>query len=204
MGTNGSVLGFPPRPISYSCIEMNGKEVFRFACRCVPQSIESALGKAGLSGSNIDWLLLHQVSLSTNCESWKLNKLSVIKSSQGFDIRRENAFGCQLSIFRLLFPCRRCIESFLNADAFYFLPWKNVSSLQVPIFNLWKHRKEKEPDFTFWSCIFVMRGMDRTGYYSPSMRSQGDLGLTNKTSYAPLFSSLEQTTGAWKHVLFSE
>ncbi|KAK4742057.1 hypothetical protein SAY87_000058 [Trapa incisa] len=62
VGTNGSILDFPPKPISYSCIEMNGKEVFRFACRCVPQSIESALGKAGLDGSNIDWLLLHQAN----------------------------------------------------------------------------------------------------------------------------------------------
>uniref|UniRef100_P49245 Beta-ketoacyl-[acyl-carrier-protein] synthase III B, chloroplastic n=1 Tax=Cuphea wrightii TaxID=35942 RepID=FABH2_CUPWR len=62
VGSNGSVSDFPPRSSSYSCIQMNGKEVFRFACRCVPQSIESALGKAGLNGSNIDWLLLHQAN----------------------------------------------------------------------------------------------------------------------------------------------
>ena len=61
LGSNGSVLGFPPRRSSYSCIQMNGKEVFRFAVRCVPQSIELALKKAGLTGSSIDWLLLHQV-----------------------------------------------------------------------------------------------------------------------------------------------
>ena len=40
---------------------MNGQEVFRFAVRCVPQSIESALEKAGLTASSVDWLLLHQV-----------------------------------------------------------------------------------------------------------------------------------------------
>ncbi|OAY56674.1 3-oxoacyl-[acyl-carrier-protein] synthase 3 A, chloroplastic [Manihot esculenta] len=62
LGSNGSVLGFPPRRSSYSCIQMNGKEVFRFAVRCVPQSIESALEKAGLTGSSIDWLLLHQAN----------------------------------------------------------------------------------------------------------------------------------------------
>ncbi|XP_062146195.1 beta-ketoacyl-[acyl-carrier-protein] synthase III A, chloroplastic [Alnus glutinosa] len=62
LGSNGSVLDFPPKRSSYSCIQMNGKEVFRFAARCVPQSIESALGKAGLSGSSIDWLLLHQAN----------------------------------------------------------------------------------------------------------------------------------------------
>ncbi|PKI49472.1 hypothetical protein CRG98_030089 [Punica granatum] len=62
VGTNGAISDFPPRRSSYSCIQMNGKEVFRFACRSVPQSIESALQKAGLDGSNIDWLLLHQAN----------------------------------------------------------------------------------------------------------------------------------------------
>ncbi|KAK6934879.1 3-Oxoacyl-[acyl-carrier-protein (ACP)] synthase III [Dillenia turbinata] len=62
MGSNGSVLSFPPRRHSYSCLQMNGKEVFRFAVRCVPQSIELALAKAGLSAANIDWLLLHQAN----------------------------------------------------------------------------------------------------------------------------------------------
>ncbi|KAL2920812.1 3-oxoacyl-[acyl-carrier-protein] synthase III chloroplastic [Bienertia sinuspersici] len=60
IGSNGAVTGFPPRRPSYSCINMNGKEVFRFAVRCVPQSIEAALQKAGLNSSDIDWLLLHQ------------------------------------------------------------------------------------------------------------------------------------------------
>ncbi|KAK8325079.1 hypothetical protein V6Z12_A11G027600 [Gossypium hirsutum] len=59
---NGSVLEFPPNRSSYACVQMNGKEVFRFAVRCVPQSIESALEKAGLTASNIDWLLLHQAN----------------------------------------------------------------------------------------------------------------------------------------------
>ncbi|XP_077235459.1 beta-ketoacyl-[acyl-carrier-protein] synthase III A, chloroplastic-like isoform X2 [Tasmannia lanceolata] len=59
--TNGSAL-FPPRPSSYSCIQMNGKEVFRFAVRCVPQSVEASLEKAGLTSSDIDWLLLHQAN----------------------------------------------------------------------------------------------------------------------------------------------
>ncbi|KAJ7952476.1 3-oxoacyl-[acyl-carrier-protein] synthase [Quillaja saponaria] len=62
LGSNGSILDFPPRRSSYSCIQMNGKEVFRFAVRCVPQSIESALEKAGLPASSIDWLLLHQAN----------------------------------------------------------------------------------------------------------------------------------------------
>ncbi|XP_027344834.1 3-oxoacyl-[acyl-carrier-protein] synthase 3 A, chloroplastic-like [Abrus precatorius] len=60
--SNGSVVDFPPRQSSYSCLQMNGKEVFRFAVRSVPPSIESALEKAGLSMSSIDWLLLHQAN----------------------------------------------------------------------------------------------------------------------------------------------
>ncbi|XP_022871801.1 3-oxoacyl-[acyl-carrier-protein] synthase 3 A, chloroplastic-like isoform X1 [Olea europaea var. sylvestris] len=62
LGTNGSAVGFPPKNSSFSCIQMNGKEVFRFAVRVVPQSIECALEKSGLTGSNIDWLLLHQAN----------------------------------------------------------------------------------------------------------------------------------------------
>ena len=60
--TNG-VPGFQPKKGTFSCIEMNGKEVFRFAVRCVPQSLEKALEEAGLPASSIDWLLLHQVSI---------------------------------------------------------------------------------------------------------------------------------------------
>ncbi|CAI8611795.1 unnamed protein product [Vicia faba] len=62
LDSNGSVRSFPPKQSSYSCIQMNGKEVFRFAVRCVPQTIESALEKAGLPASSIDWLLLHQAN----------------------------------------------------------------------------------------------------------------------------------------------
>ncbi|KAG1342481.1 3-oxoacyl-[acyl-carrier-protein] synthase III, chloroplastic [Cocos nucifera] len=58
---NGAPL-FPPKRSSFSCIQMNGKEVFRFAVRCVPQSIEAALEEAGLTSSSIDWLLLHQAN----------------------------------------------------------------------------------------------------------------------------------------------
>jgi len=59
---NPSMTGFPPKCSSYSYLQMNGREIFKFAVRVVPQSIEAALEKAGLVGSNnFDWLLLHQV-----------------------------------------------------------------------------------------------------------------------------------------------
>ncbi|ONK70245.1 uncharacterized protein A4U43_C05F31750 [Asparagus officinalis] len=59
--TNGAPL-FPPRKSSYSCIEMNGKEVFRFAVRSVPLTIQASLDEAGLASSSVDWLLLHQAN----------------------------------------------------------------------------------------------------------------------------------------------
>ncbi|KAL7596721.1 beta-ketoacyl-[acyl-carrier-protein] synthase III A, chloroplastic [Lactuca sativa] len=62
LGTNGSALGFPPNHSSFSCIKMNGTEVFRFAVSVVPQTIEASLAKAGLNRSDIDWLLLHQAN----------------------------------------------------------------------------------------------------------------------------------------------
>ncbi|XP_068656099.1 beta-ketoacyl-[acyl-carrier-protein] synthase III A, chloroplastic-like [Aristolochia californica] len=61
LSSNGAAT-FPPRLASYSCLQMNGQEVFRFAVRCVPQSLEASLGKAGLTSSSIDWLLLHQAN----------------------------------------------------------------------------------------------------------------------------------------------
>lgn len=60
VSSNGAAF-LPPR-VSPSCLQMNGKEVFRFAVRCVPQAIEAALEEAGLSGHDIDWLLLHQAN----------------------------------------------------------------------------------------------------------------------------------------------
>ncbi|KAK2425502.1 3-oxoacyl-[acyl-carrier-protein] synthase 3 A, chloroplastic [Trifolium repens] len=54
LDSNGSVWSFPPKQSLYSCILMNGKEVFHFVVRCVPQSIENALEKAGLPASSID------------------------------------------------------------------------------------------------------------------------------------------------------
>ncbi|GMI64005.1 3-ketoacyl-acyl carrier protein synthase III [Hibiscus trionum] len=62
-GSNGSILEFPSIKSSYPSVQMNGQEVLRFAVRRVPQTIESALKKASLTASDIDWLLLHQLFL---------------------------------------------------------------------------------------------------------------------------------------------
>mmetsp|Transcript_1291 Transcript_1291/g.4379 ORF Transcript_1291/g.4379 Transcript_1291/m.4379 type:complete len:379 (+) Transcript_1291:156-1292(+) len=48
---------------SYAPIEMNGKDVYKFATREVPVVIEAALEKAGLHVDDVDWLLLHQANI---------------------------------------------------------------------------------------------------------------------------------------------
>ena len=50
---------------SYNFISMNGKEVYKFATREVPTVLEEALEAAEMTVDDIDWLLLHQVSIST-------------------------------------------------------------------------------------------------------------------------------------------
>lgn len=47
---------------SYSNISMHGQDVFKFAVRSVPQVIESALTRAGLATSDVDWLVMHQAN----------------------------------------------------------------------------------------------------------------------------------------------
>uniref|UniRef100_A0A7N0TIZ6 beta-ketoacyl-[acyl-carrier-protein] synthase III n=1 Tax=Kalanchoe fedtschenkoi TaxID=63787 RepID=A0A7N0TIZ6_KALFE len=61
-GRNESRINFPPKRTEYSTLNMNGNEVFKFVCRQVPPSVESALRKADLSTSDVDWLLLHQAN----------------------------------------------------------------------------------------------------------------------------------------------
>jgi 3-oxoacyl-[acyl-carrier-protein] synthase-3 len=43
-------------------IAMNGQEVYRFAVRRVPEVLEKALHRAGVTTDAIDWLLLHQAN----------------------------------------------------------------------------------------------------------------------------------------------
>ena len=41
---------------------MNGREIFRFAISEVPRAMSALLGRAGLSGDEIDWLVPHQAN----------------------------------------------------------------------------------------------------------------------------------------------
>ncbi|MDO5547395.1 MAG: beta-ketoacyl-ACP synthase III [Eubacteriales bacterium] len=44
-------------------LKMNGKEVFRFAARTVPEAIDHVLEKAGMRVEEIDWVVPHQANL---------------------------------------------------------------------------------------------------------------------------------------------
>lgn len=44
-------------------LRMNGKEVFRFAARTVPEAIDCVLKKAGVTIDQIDWIVPHQANL---------------------------------------------------------------------------------------------------------------------------------------------
>ena len=46
----------------YSYIQMNGKEVYKFAVSKVPESIKKCLSKVNLSINDISWLILHQAN----------------------------------------------------------------------------------------------------------------------------------------------
>lgn len=48
---------------SYGRLAMNGKEVYKFATREVPDVLEEALIAANLKVEDVDWLLLHQANI---------------------------------------------------------------------------------------------------------------------------------------------
>ena len=47
---------------AFSNLHMNGSEVFKFAVRAVPQTLKGSLSDAGLTSSDIDWLVMHQAN----------------------------------------------------------------------------------------------------------------------------------------------
>ena len=59
---------------------MNGKEVFRFAARTVPDAIDRVLNKAGMTADEIDWVVPHQANLriiDVICRRYGLKKEQV-------------------------------------------------------------------------------------------------------------------------------
>ncbi|MGD1851492.1 MAG: 3-oxoacyl-[acyl-carrier-protein] synthase III C-terminal domain-containing protein, partial [Cyanophyceae cyanobacterium] len=47
----------------YQTISMNGKEVYKFAVRKVPEVIEKAMFYSDIAANDVDWLVLHQANL---------------------------------------------------------------------------------------------------------------------------------------------
>jgi 3-oxoacyl-[acyl-carrier-protein] synthase III len=55
----------PPRrsdQVAFSNIHMNGQEVYKFAVRAVPKTLKLSLEQAGVSSTDIDWLVMHQAN----------------------------------------------------------------------------------------------------------------------------------------------
>lgn len=73
-GSGGSFIALPAGgsrlPASYETVErqqhyltMNGREVFKFAVRCIPRAIEEAVKRAGLNIEDVDWFIPHQANI---------------------------------------------------------------------------------------------------------------------------------------------
>ncbi len=50
-------------PVGHRFLKMAGSDVFRFTAAAVPDGIDNALIRAGLTASDIDWFVLHQANL---------------------------------------------------------------------------------------------------------------------------------------------
>ncbi|MGD1895600.1 MAG: beta-ketoacyl-ACP synthase III [Phormidesmis sp.] len=46
----------------FTPVDMNGREVYRFAVKRVPEVLEKSLFHAGISTDDVDWLILHQAN----------------------------------------------------------------------------------------------------------------------------------------------
>ncbi len=62
MAVADRIPGVPADPRNTK-LGMNGREVFKFAVRVLGDSGEQAMVKAGLSGSDVDWLVPHQANV---------------------------------------------------------------------------------------------------------------------------------------------
>lgn len=73
-GSGGSLIALPAGgsrlPASYETVErqqhyltMNGREVFKFAVRCIPRAIEEAVKRAGLAIEDVDLFIPHQANI---------------------------------------------------------------------------------------------------------------------------------------------
>ena len=52
-----------PREIKHQFIKMNGKEVYRFVAKVLPEYVEKLINDAGLKAEDIDYLIPHQANM---------------------------------------------------------------------------------------------------------------------------------------------
>ncbi len=73
-GSGGSLIAVPGGgsriPASYDSVEqnlhvmqMNGREVYKFAVRCIPKAIEEAVQRAHVTIEDVDWFIPHQANI---------------------------------------------------------------------------------------------------------------------------------------------
>ncbi len=73
-GSGGSLIQLPAGgsriPASFDSVErnlhylqMNGREVFKFAVRCIPRAIEEAVRRAGVGLDDVRWFIPHQANI---------------------------------------------------------------------------------------------------------------------------------------------
>ncbi|MDR7517328.1 MAG: 3-oxoacyl-[acyl-carrier-protein] synthase III C-terminal domain-containing protein, partial [Armatimonadota bacterium] len=73
-GSGGPLIQLPAGgsriPSSFESVErnlhylqMNGREVFKFAVRCIPRAIEEAVQRAGLRLEDVTWFIPHQANI---------------------------------------------------------------------------------------------------------------------------------------------
>ena len=71
-GKSGAVLGCEGRPLNnpfvkneaeYPYVKMAGQEVYKFAVKTVPRSINEVLDKAGIAADDVKYFVLHQANL---------------------------------------------------------------------------------------------------------------------------------------------
>jgi 3-oxoacyl-[acyl-carrier-protein] synthase III len=68
---------------SYHPVNMNGREVYRFAVAKVPEVLEKALFRANLTAKDVDWLILHQANqriLDAVAQRLKIAKEKVVSN----------------------------------------------------------------------------------------------------------------------------
>jgi 3-oxoacyl-[acyl-carrier-protein] synthase-3 len=61
-GQDGHLLELAYRGEHYGPVDMNGREVYRFAVTTVPEVLAKALHRAGLTIPDVDWWILHQAN----------------------------------------------------------------------------------------------------------------------------------------------